>query len=203
MPKRSLRQQILARRRALSHEEWHESSLMAQRQLISLEEYSQADCIALYAPVHHETDTSVILEASFGAGKRVLYPAVCGDRMVFRQVQGVSCLSEGCFGILEPCPTGSDHLADEPDLIVVPAVAFDCSGHRIGYGKGYYDRFLQHPGRKAHLVGLCHDFQLIEGEIPAEEHDIRMEILVTDRRIIYCGSNRRLDRGPDSHRGGY
>ena len=58
-------------------------------------------------------------------------------------------------------------------------------GHRIGYGKGYYDRFLQHPGRTAHLVGLCHDFQLIDGAIPAEEHDIRMELIVTDRRIIH------------------
>ena len=70
----------------------------------------------------------------------------------------------------------------KPDLIVVPGVAFDLAGHRIGYGKGFYDRFLQHPGRKAHLVGLCHDFQLIDGEIPAEGHDIRMEIIVTDRR---------------------
>jgi 5-formyltetrahydrofolate cyclo-ligase len=144
-----------------------------------------------------------ILETSIAAGKRVLYPAVCGERMVFRQVQGMGCLSEGCFGILEPCPTGDDHLADEPDLIVVPGVAFDGYGHRIGYGKGYYDKFLQHPGRKAHLIGLCHDFQLIDGTIPAERHDIRMEILVTDRRVIHCGSNRRHCEGPDSHRGGY
>jgi 5-formyltetrahydrofolate cyclo-ligase len=192
MPKRSLRQQILTRRRALSREEWRESSLMAQRQLMSLEAFRQAGCVALYAPAHNETDTSDILAAAFEAGKRVLYPAVCGDRMVLRQVLGVSCLSTGCFGILEPRPTGSDHLADEPDLIVVPGVVFDCAGHRIGYGKGYYDRFLQHPDRNAHLVGLCHDFQLIEGAIPAEQHDIRMEILVTDRRIVPCGSNRCL-----------
>ena len=133
----------------------------------------------------------------------MLYPVVCGDLMVLRQVQGLRCLSAGCFGILEPCPTGSEHLADEPDLIVVPGVVFDCGGHRVGYGKGFYDRFLQHPGRKAHLVGLCHDFQLIEGAIPAEQHDIRMEILVTDRRVIHCRSNRCLYEDPDSHRGGY
>jgi 5-formyltetrahydrofolate cyclo-ligase len=184
MPKRSLRQQILARRRALSHEQWLASSRSAQRQLIELEQFSRAACIALYAPAHNETDTAGILEAALAAGKRVLYPAVCGDRMVLRQVEGLGSMAEGSFGILEPCPTGLDHHADEPDLIVVPGVAFDLNGHRIGYGKGYYDRFLQHPDRTAHLVGLCHDFQLIEGALPAEEHDIRMELVVTDRRII-------------------
>ncbi|MDA8412800.1 MAG: 5-formyltetrahydrofolate cyclo-ligase [Desulfobacteraceae bacterium] len=185
MPKRSLRQQMLARRRALSHDQWLASSRMAQRQLIALEEFLRAGCIALYAPAHKETDTVEILEAAFAAGKRVLYPAVCGERMVFRQVEALQHLAEGSFGILEPCPTGVDLHADEPDLIVVPGVAFDHCGHRIGYGKGYYDRFLRHPGRKAHLVGLCHDFQLVDGAIPAEEHDMRMELIVTDRRIVH------------------
>ena len=185
MPKRTLRQQILAHRRALSHDQWLESSRRAEGLLLSLDEYLRADCIALYAPAHNETDTSGILAAAFETGKRVLYPAVCGTRMVFRQVEGLQSLTEGSFGILEPCPTGIDHHADEADLIVVPGVAFDLAGHRIGYGKGYYDRFLQHPGRKARLVGLCHDFQLIDGAIPAEEHDVRMEIVVTDRRIVH------------------
>lgn len=176
---------MLDRRRALSHDQWLASSRMAQRQLIALEEFLRAGCIALYAPAHKETDTVEILEAAFAAGKRVLYPAVCGERMVFRQVEALQHLAEGSFGILEPCPTGVDLHADEPDLIVVPGVAFDHCGHRIGYGKGYYDRFLRHPGRKAHLVGLCHDFQLVDGTIPAEEHDMRMELIVTDRRIVH------------------
>lgn len=197
MPKRSLRQRMLAQRVALSEEEWRRSSLLAQENLLSLEEYARAECIALYAAARNETDTTEILEAAFRAGKRVLYPAVCGEHMVFRQVEGLASLEEGCFGILEPCPTGVDHNADEADLIVVPGVAFDLSGHRIGYGKGFYDRFLRHPGRKAHLVGLCHDFQIIDGEIPAEEHDIRMETIVSNRRIIRCGSNRSHPGGPD------
>lgn len=184
MPKRTLRQQILARRRALSHDQWRAASQLAQQRLVSLDEFARAACVALYSPAHNETDTAGILEKAFAAGKRVLYPAVCDDRMVFRQVEGLGSLEAGSFGILEPCQTGSDHQADEPDLIVVPGVAFDLSGHRIGYGKGFYDRFLHHPGRTAHLIGLCHDFQLIDGAIPAEEHDIRMEMVVTDQRII-------------------
>lgn len=194
---------MLARRRALSHDEWHVSSRLAQQNLLSLEEYRRAACIALYSPARNETDTAAILAAAFRDGKRVLYPAVCGREMVLRRVTGIDCLEPGCFGILEPCSTGVEHAADEADLIVVPGVAFDRSGHRIGFGKGFYDRFLGHPALNAHLVGLCHDFQLIGGYIPAEGHDIRMEIIVTDRRIVRCGSNRSRQDGPDSYRGGY
>jgi 5-formyltetrahydrofolate cyclo-ligase len=184
MPKRSLRSQLLAQRSALGHDSWRASSSKAQLNLLSLVEYTRAECVALYAPAHCETDTGLILAAAFKAGKRVLYPAVCGHKMVFRSVERVEALQEGAFGILEPCPTGTDHQADEADLIVVPGVAFDLSGHRIGYGKGFYDRFLHHPGCTAHLVGLCHDFQLTDSAIPADVHDIPMEIIVSDKRII-------------------
>jgi 5-formyltetrahydrofolate cyclo-ligase len=90
---------------------------------------------------------------------------------------------------LEPCPTGTAHQADEADLIVVPGVAFDLAGHRIGYGKGFYDRFLHHPGRTAHLIGLCHDFQLTKERVPFDVHDIPMEIIVSDERIIRIGGS--------------
>jgi 5-formyltetrahydrofolate cyclo-ligase len=184
MPKRSLRSQLLAQRRSLSHDSWAASSHAAQLNLLSLDEYAQAACVALYAPAHNEIDTGLILAEAFKAGKRLLYPAVCGHHMVFRHVTAVDELQEGSFGILEPCPTGVDHQADAADLIVVPGVAFDLAGHRIGYGKGFYDRFLQHPGRAAHLVGLCHDFQLVEGRVPADAHDIAMDVIVTETRII-------------------
>jgi 5-formyltetrahydrofolate cyclo-ligase len=184
MPKRSIRSQLLAQRRALSHDSWLVSSRAAQLNLLSLDEYGRAECVALYAAAHNETDTGLILTAAFQAGKRVLYPAVCGHQMVFRRVEQVEELQEGTFGILEPCPTGVDHQADEADLIVVPGVVFDLSGHRIGYGKGFYDRFLQHPGRRSHLVGLCHDFQVTDCAIQADIHDIPMEIIISDKRII-------------------
>lgn len=187
MPKRSLRSQLLAQRRALDHDSWRAASRAAQLNLLSLDEFARSGCVALYAPAHNETDTALILAASFQAGKRVLYPAVCGHHMVFRRVERIEELQEGAFGILEPCPTGVDHSADEADLIVVPGIVFDLSGHRLGYGKGFYDRFLQHPGRSAHLVGLCHDFQLTDAALPVDDHDIPMEIIVSDKRIIRPG----------------
>ena len=176
---------MLAMRRALSPDSLVTSSHAAQLNLLSLDEYARAKSIALYAPTHNETDTGLILAASFQAGKRVLYPAVCGHQMVFRHIDRVESLQKGAFGIMEPCPTGVDHLADEADLIVVPGVVFDLTGHRIGYGKGFYDRFLHHPGCRAHLIGLCHDFQLTDSAIPVDSHDIPMEIVVTDKRIIH------------------
>lgn len=190
MPKHTLRSQLLAHRRALSHHEWLVSSRAAQQQLLALEEYRQAASLALYAPAHNETDTTAILTAAFETGKRVFYPAVCGQQMVFRLVTGLDTLQTGRFGILEPCPSCSEHGADEADLVVVPGVGFDVNGHRIGYGKGFYDRFLHHSGRIACLVGLCHDFQLITGSIPVDPHDIPMEIIVTATQIIRCRSNR-------------
>jgi 5-formyltetrahydrofolate cyclo-ligase len=184
MPKRSLRRQMLAQRRALSHDEWLASSNLAQQNIFSIEEYRQASCIALYSPAHNEINTADILATAFSAGKRVLYPTVCGQEMVFREVKSLESLTQGSFGILEPCSVGLDHAVVEADLIVVPGVVFDQRGHRIGYGKGFYDLFLGKMDRKIHLVGLCHDFQLIDGHIPAEEHDIRMEIIVTDKRVV-------------------
>lgn len=170
--------------------------------MLGLPEYQQAECIAVYAPLHHETDTIMLVEAAFSAGKRVLYPAVCGNSMVLRQITALEHLSTGTFGILEPCANGVDHQADEADLIVVPGVAFDRDGHRVGYGKGFYDRFLDHPQLKACLIGLCHDFQVVETLLPAEAHDIRLDLIVTDKRIICCRSNRNHSSGPDSYKGG-
>lgn len=184
MPKRSLRSRILAERRALSHDSWFASSCAAQANLIGLDEYAGAACIALYAPTHNETDTALILADAFKAGKRILYPAVCGQQMVLRHVESVESLQAGAFGIMEPCSTAIEHRADEVDLIVVPGVAFDLFGHRIGYGKGFYDRFLHGTHRPARLVGLCYDFQVTESAIPADPHDIPMEMVVTDKRII-------------------
>jgi 5-formyltetrahydrofolate cyclo-ligase len=87
MPKRSLRSQLLAQRRSLSHDFWCASSHAAQLNLLSLEEYAQADCVALYAAAHNEIDTELLVTAAFQAGKRVLYPAVCGHHMEFRRVE--------------------------------------------------------------------------------------------------------------------
>ncbi len=184
MPKRSLRARVLAERRALDYEAWHASSVAAQHNLLALAEYAAAESIALYAPAHNETDTALIFSAASAAGKHVLYPVICGQHMVMRSVECLDDLCRGAFGIPEPARDGFELCAAEINLIVVPGIAFDLCGHRIGYGKGFYDRFLHSTACRAHLVGLCHDFQVVPEPIPADPHDIAMEMIVTETRVI-------------------
>ena len=185
MPKRSLRSHALAQRRALSHESWLAHSHSAQQNILDLNEYHDAKSIALYSAAHNEIDTTLIAMAALGAGKRLLYPVVSGNKMFLRRIEQLDSLQKGAFGILEPDANGFDYQADEADLIIVPGIAFDHSGHRIGYGKGFYDRFLhQQPCLAAHLIGLCHDFQLLDVLIPVDTHDIAVEMVVTDSQVM-------------------
>ena len=183
MPKKALRRDLLARRRAMDQAVWQTASNAAQQRLSELELFRQAACIALYSPIQQEVDTELLFAKARVAGKRVLYPLVCGDTLQFREVSETGQRAAGAFGILEPCSFGEDHSLETADLIVVPGVAFDLLGHRIGFGKGYYDRCLSQHQKHGALVGLCHDFQLLD-KIPAEGHDIRMQYVVTDTRVI-------------------
>jgi 5-formyltetrahydrofolate cyclo-ligase len=183
MPKKALRRDLLARRRDMDQTAWHIASESAQQRLSELELFHQAACIALYSPIQQEVDTELLFATARSAGKRVLYPLVCDNNLQFREVTEAGQRTAGAFGILEPCRLGEDHSLEAVDLIVVPGVAFDLQGHRIGFGKGYYDRCLSQLPKHGTLVGLCHDFQLLE-QIPAEGHDIRMEYIVTDKRIV-------------------
>ena len=183
MPKKALRRDLLARRRAMDQAVWQTASKAAQQRLANLELFQQAGSIALYSPIQLEVDTELLFTTALSAGKRVLYPVVCGNNLLFREVSETSQRTAGAFGILEPCIVGEDHSLAAVDLIVVPGVAFDLLGHRIGFGKGYYDRCLSQHQKHGTLVGLCHDFQLLD-EIPAEGHDIRMQYVVTDTRVI-------------------
>ena len=189
MTKHAIRQMILALRSSLGQDVWRQSSLSAQQNLLMRAEYADAACVALYMAVRGEIDTSLLLSCCLEEGKRVLLPAVCGDEMVFRPVTSREELQTGAYGIPEPCPAGQEHDASAADLIVVPGVAFDSAGHRVGHGRGYYDRFLGRRMSKGHLVGLCHDFQVLDELLPVEGHDVRMELIVTERRVIRCGGD--------------
>lgn len=191
MPKQSLRSSMLARRSGLDAELWQRSSQMAQQRLLTLEPFQQAKRVALYAPLMNEVDTLVLFSAARQSGKRVYYPLVCGDQLTFHEITAVEQLARGSFGILEPCPVGTTVERPELDFMVVPGVAFDLKGHRIGFGKGYYDRYLADLKRLPTLVGLCHDFQLCAA-VPAEGHDIRMHYLVTESRMVQVAVTDRL-----------
>lgn len=186
MPKRSLREEMLLRRRHLAAATCLGRSLAAQRQLLSLPEFVAASTLALYCPTRNEVFTEEIFACACRVGKRVAYPRVRDAHLEFVAVTDPQALVPGAFGILEPA--GEDLVPITGlDLIVVPGVAFDREGHRLGYGKGFYDRALRHVGSTV-LVGLCFDFQLVDA-LPFEAHDVRMDMVVTDERTLLSGGS--------------
>lgn len=181
MPKRAHRAAVLARRRELTPSQVVSLSLALQRRFLELPEYQSAGELALYAPIQGEVGTAEVAAAALAAGKKLLYPAVVGDDLKFCRVGALSELTPGRFGILEPCGPGCDPAG--ADLLVVPGVAFDMEGRRIGYGKGYYDRALHRLEGSGKLVAFCYDFQLLQ-EIVGEPHDVTMDLIVTESRVV-------------------
>lgn len=186
MPKRALRAATLARRRELTPQQVSAHSLALQQRFLALPEFQRAAVLAVYAPIHNEVETEVVANEVLSAGKRLLYPAVQGDEMQFRRVADLSELVPGRFGI--PEPAGEPLNPGAADLIVVPGVAFDFFGRRIGYGKGFYDRALHPLEGRGKLVGFCYDFQLFE-VIVGEPHDVAMDVIVTELRVVRVNKN--------------
>jgi len=174
---------MLARRRSLSAEERRAASLWAQQSLLATPEYGMAQTVALYAAIHGEVETSLLFERALEDRKEVLFPAVCGEDLHFIRVTTSEGLQRGEFGIPEPCLTGERVPPEQADIILVPGVAFDLLGYRIGYGKGFYDRALHHVERQGKLVGFCYDFQLVE-KLVGEPHDVVLDLIVTDQRVV-------------------
>lgn len=181
MDKAQLRQQMIAARKALGSEERATRSRMAQKALLEAEEWTRAACVLLYLPVRGEVETGLLAETALDQGKRLLLPRVekAAHRLWLHVWSGaVDELIAGAYGISEPRPDLARVEPAEVDLVVVPGVAFDRHGNRLGYGGGYYDRAL--PGMERALkVGLGFAFQVVEG-LPAEAHDVRLDGLATD-----------------------
>jgi 5-formyltetrahydrofolate cyclo-ligase len=181
MPKRTLRAATLAIRRGLSPQQVVAHSMELQRHFLVLPEFASAAVLALYAPIHQEVQTALVTSEALAAGKAVLYPAVVGDLLQFRRLTALDELAPGRFGI--PEPSWEKFNPGAADIIVVPGVAFDLYGRRIGYGKGFYDRALHRLEGRGKLVAFCYEFQLFE-EIVGEPHDVAMDIIVTEKRVV-------------------
>ena len=180
--KAALRKDLLARRKALLARSEKDKALL--RQMLRLPLYREARRVLLYMSLPEEADTRGLLRAALEAGKEVFAP-VCapqGTDMAFFRVTSERSLRPGRFGILEP--ERWEPLGMGPALCVVPGLAFDLQGRRLGYGKGYYDRFLaEHDHITA--VGLCYR-ELLLPQLPAEEHDQRVKLVVTEDGCLAC-----------------
>lgn len=146
---------------------------------------SSANSVALFWPIlaRHEVDLRTLDEALRARGARVAYPGIDPDsgEMSFRFVDDPSRLEEAGYGFSEP-PADAPS-AEELDLVVVPALAVDPTGHRIGYGAGYYDRTLPRYAPPALTIAVAFDWQLI-AEVPTTPGDVRVSWIVTDERVL-------------------
>jgi 5-formyltetrahydrofolate cyclo-ligase len=150
------------------------------KRLLSHPRFVEAKAIAFYISIKSEVDTKAMIDAALRMGKRVLVP-VSGDRHItFSSFSSWDDLAPGKFGINEP-KTRNPETRLEPDVVIVPGVAFGLCMHRLGYGKGYYDRYLANS--PAYRIGICYDFQVVE-RLPTHENDERMDEIITDKRII-------------------
>lgn len=134
-----------------------------------------------YAAIPPEAELKPVLEEILRQGKRLLLPRCDSDgTMTAREIRDLTELQPGAYGILEPDPDAPVVPADEIDLILVPGLAFDRHGRRMGRGKGYYDRFL--TGYAGKTMGIC---TLLVPEVPVEPLDRTMDAVVTDSGIYY------------------
>ena len=177
MDKRALRRIIGEKKRAMSAREIEARSAVLAEKLCRTDAYRAARSLYCYLSFNQEVRTRPVIERAWADGKRVAVPKVIGDEIRFIWLNGFGELSDGSFGI--PEPVNSTPLADDASaLILVPGLAFDRRGHRVGYGGGYYDRWLAaHPGHPT--IALCYDFQLLES-IETEAHDIRVDTVITE-----------------------
>lgn len=182
MPKRSIRSQLLAQRKSQSADDCLKLSDRIQQQFIDSGCLRDATCVALYSPINNEVHTGRLADYVLTSGKKLTYPRVQGGELTFLQVSGHEQLTTGAFGVLEP--RGSEHVPlDALDVVVVPGVAFDQDGHRLGYGRGYYDRTLAACREDCKKVGLAYEMQLVE-KLPTLEHDQVLSMLITESRTL-------------------
>jgi 5-formyltetrahydrofolate cyclo-ligase len=186
--KREIREQAHANRRAQPEKD--ELSQAICETFAGLPEYRAARTVLCYIDVRTEVRTRQFLPIALAHGKRIVVPYCVDDILQLYHLENMDELSVGMYKILEPKPELREQPAKkvdirEVDLIMVPGVAFDRRGARMGHGFGYYDKLLEHARSDAPLVALAFECQLFE-EIPTQAHDIFMDKIVTEQAIYSC-----------------
>jgi 5-formyltetrahydrofolate cyclo-ligase len=182
--KEALRKRLAALRRTLAAEARAERSLRASEHLVSHASFDRARVLLGYAALRFELDPSSALAQAERAGKTVALPRVLPENgeialHVYRQGDE---LCESGFGVREPLESAPRVALEQVDLVLVPALAFDARGYRLGYGKGFYDRLLPRLAR-AERVGLAFELSLLP-QLPNEDHDVAVHRVVTEKRVI-------------------
>ncbi|MDD6193452.1 MAG: 5-formyltetrahydrofolate cyclo-ligase [Lachnospiraceae bacterium] len=180
--KSSLRRQLIALRKDMPEEQRCKEATDICDYLLRTKMLQETDVVMLYAAKSPEVTLDAVFAWALAQDKMVCFPRVSGEEMDFYYVENASDLIPGNFGVREPaayCQLATFTKA----VCVVPGVAFDKTGNRMGYGKGYYDRYLSRSTAEIYKIGVCYDEQL-QDEIPAMGHDIKMDLVVSASNVI-------------------
>lgn len=188
--KREIRKEGRSRMRAVTEESLREHSTAAAAILLERPEWKNAQRILGYLALKDELELSTVLKAALAAGKTIALPRYIPEREAYCAAmlppsESFATLSFGRFGILEPPTTAPIVPLNQLDFVLVPGVAFDPSGGRLGRGKGFYDRLLAETNNACMKCGVALEEQIVAA-IPSEAHDISMNFVLTPSRWIIC-----------------
>ncbi len=193
--KRKIRQKFLKKRNNLSRDEIKSKSEKIEKELFSLPEFQRAKTVMFYVSFRSEVETEKMTRNTLKLKKKIVIPVVHGEKIVVSEIKNLKKeLTKGSFGIKEPKKEFRRRVNQkEIDLVVVPGVVFDKRGGRLGYGRGYYDRFLRSKSiksrmsrsRQCALIGLAFDLQIAR-KIPLVKGDMKVDKIVTESGIVDC-----------------
>ena len=185
--KASLRKQILLKRDSIPPTVKKAKDTAVEERIFLLPEFKTAKTILFFASFRSEVDTVGMIERSLEAGKTVVLPRVQGKDLALYQIKGIFELVPAYMGIPEPSVLTDDRRmsVNDVDAIIIPGAAFDETGNRIGYGGGFYDRLLAELQKSVPVIAPTYEEQVVES-VPADPHDKKVSIIVTDSREIRC-----------------
>src|SRR4030042_4428056 len=184
--KRAIRKEVLKKRDEISPDIISVKDSLIKERLFSLPEFIAAKTVFFYASFRSEVETLSMIKESLKMGKKIVLPKVekKRHRLMLYEIKDISELSPGYMGIPEPSLSGERLVnLDDIKLVVIPGAAFDYSGNRLGYGAGYYDILLSEGKRKIPIIALAYEEQLVD-LIPSEKHDVKVDMIVTDKQVI-------------------
>ncbi|HQD42034.1 MAG TPA: 5-formyltetrahydrofolate cyclo-ligase, partial [Bacillota bacterium] len=191
--KQKLREEILSLRRQIPPTLQKEYSQLIQKRLLELEAFTRSVNVMAYVAFRNEVETMPIIQHCLSEGKRVVVPVSVPKtrELLLSELKDPEReLRPGTFGVPEPAPGYIRPFpAEDLDLILVPGVAFDERGFRLGYGAGYYDRFFERLTRRVPRIGLAFEIQIID-RVPADPTDQPVDFIITEIRLIDCNKNR-------------
>jgi 5-formyltetrahydrofolate cyclo-ligase len=184
--KKDIRAAMMKRRRNLDNGSVLALSDIIQKRIVESRFFKESSVIMAYMPIQNEIRTDLLIERSIASGKTILLPRIKdAETMEAVPIQSLgSDLIKGYMGIMEPDPSIPAANPQTIDLVILPGIAFDRKGYRIGFGGGYYDRFITRLRNDCILLAPAYDFQVLE-HIPAEAFDQPVDMVVTEKEIIH------------------